>query len=219
MHGRELTKNPDIWAVAIVWLTMASGVGAALLSEAYLGAPVYGDGLAPGYFAETSGAQARFASADVKERPAACLPLSSLCDRVNMAIQGRAETAEASELTVDVNMVDSRLFKALRVPLIFGRTFTPADGVESTPVAVINDAAARRFFPNDDPIGQRIRLSLDSHDCGWTEIIGVVSDVSFGEPALEIAPTVYVSHQQFGDHLNSVVVQADTRDASASLGV
>src|SRR5262249_55950109 len=49
-------------------------------------------------------------------------------------------------------------FNALGIPVLRGREFTDADGAQSSRVAVINDAMARRAFPDSDPIGQRVRV-------------------------------------------------------------
>jgi putative ABC transport system permease protein len=56
---------------------------------------------------------------------------------------------------------DSGYFAAMRIPLIRGRLFDQSDRVESTRVAVVSDAVARRYWPNDDPIGKRFRLGAE----------------------------------------------------------
>src|SRR3990172_6222827 len=68
------------------------------------------------------------------------------------------------------------------IPLLRGRTITPADVAGSPRVAIISETAARRFWPNEDPIGQRVWFgggsSFSSRDSSAT-IVGVVGDVVY----------------------------------------
>lgn len=212
-HRRSLRlyRSPEVRAIAIVWAVMVLAVGAAIASERWLAARgaahgVAPDGYAPLHASEVRAEPATFISA--LNRPSIrpnCLPLSSVCDEVEMTIQGRDPGPEGESLPVAVNVVDARLFTALELPLIFGRSFTEADRIASVPVAVINDAAARRFWPDEVPIGQRIRLSLSGQGCGWIEVVGVISDVSFGELEVDVAPTVYLA-RPFAAAENAFVV-------------
>jgi putative ABC transport system permease protein len=69
-------------------------------------------------------------------------------------------------------------FKAMKIELLKGRVFTEADGPDTQPVVVINEAMARQYWPNGDPIGKRVKSS----NGGWSkqrEIVGVVRDVRY----------------------------------------
>jgi putative ABC transport system permease protein len=67
-------------------------------------------------------------------------------------------------------------FHAMGIPLIRGRDFTPSDDAQHEQVIIINESMARRFWPDQDPIGRRIKLGpRDSSE--WDTIIGVVRDV------------------------------------------
>ena len=63
-------------------------------------------------------------------------------------------------------------------PLLRGREFTDRDRTSSEPVVIVNQALARRYFPNTDPIGQRIALNDPSEGNPWRVIVGVVADES-----------------------------------------
>ena len=91
--------------------------------------------------------------------------------------------------------VSPRFFEVLGVPLRRGRVFTAADNVPDAPaVAIINEAFARRFWPDYSegtrPIGERLGIPL----LGTTplEIVGVVADVLYGGPTTDATPDVYV---------------------------
>jgi MacB-like periplasmic core domain len=67
------------------------------------------------------------------------------------------------------------------MPLVKGREFTERDDLSSPPVLIINEALARKHFPNENPIGKRIRLGFSTvpvnDENGMREVVGVVGDV------------------------------------------
>jgi putative ABC transport system permease protein len=88
----------------------------------------------------------------------------------------------------DYQAVSPGYFATLGIGLQRGRLLTPADRTGSEPVAVVNTALARHFFPNEDPVGRRFRRN---EQAPWTAIVGVVSDVRRGGKAGKINPQVY----------------------------
>ncbi|HEY9230473.1 MAG TPA: ABC transporter permease, partial [Gemmatimonadaceae bacterium] len=113
----------------------------------------------------------------------------------------------------------SEFFAAAGIPVRAGRSFNSGDRSETTPVVVISESMARRFWPNTSPVGARIRLdgfrSDPSDSTLLREIVGVVSDVK--EDAMsEPVPTVYVSEEQ--TRLNGVTFVVRTSgDATTTL--
>jgi putative ABC transport system permease protein len=67
-------------------------------------------------------------------------------------------------------------FRAMGIRLLHGRTFTWADNDGSLPVAIINEAAARQYWPNEDAMGKRVKLE-DGSAPVWRQVIGIVGDV------------------------------------------
>jgi putative ABC transport system permease protein len=67
-------------------------------------------------------------------------------------------------------------FHAMGIPLIRGRDFAPSDDAQHEQVIIINESMARRFWPNQDPIGRRIKLG-PRDTAEWNTIVGVVKDV------------------------------------------
>jgi putative ABC transport system permease protein len=63
----------------------------------------------------------------------------------------------------------------MQIPLVKGRFFNGNDGPQTTPVVVINAEMVRRYWPNQDPVGQRVRF--EDSDSPWRTIVGVVGDV------------------------------------------
>src|SRR6185295_9552214 len=71
-------------------------------------------------------------------------------------------------------------FKTLGIVLKHGRVFTERDSVDAPPVVIINETLARRAFPNQNPVGQRLRQGgTDRPQNKWMEIVGVAGDVKY----------------------------------------
>jgi predicted permease len=112
------------------------------------------------------------------------------------------ETMDNQAPVIDSPIVSPEYFHALGVPLLRGRLFSDQD-VEHTPqVAIINQAAARTHWPNQDPLGKRVRLpvvtrGLDtSAKPAWTTIVGVIADARTESLAEAAIPQIYRSVYQ-----------------------
>jgi putative ABC transport system permease protein len=112
------------------------------------------------------------------------------------------ETMDNQAPVIDSPIVSPEYFHLLGMPLLRGRLFSDQD-IETTPqVAIINQAAARTYWPNQDPLGKRVRLNFNtrglvsSAEPVWTTIIGVIADArteSLGDAAV---PQIYRSVYQ-----------------------
>jgi predicted permease len=88
-------------------------------------------------------------------------------------------------------------FDTLRVPTYAGRSFAATDRLDSPPVAIVNRAFASRYFPGQDPIGQRLALGSPDRPRPWTTIVGVVADYRNAGATLPARPEIFVPvHQQ-----------------------
>jgi predicted permease len=103
-------------------------------------------------------------------------------------------------------------FRALGVPLLRGRFFEPSDTETSAPVTIISESLAKHYFPNADPIGQRLKQSGPGADSPYMQIVGVVGDVKYwGLNSNNDAAYYQVFTQNSGPGM-FVIVQSD-RDA------
>ncbi len=112
------------------------------------------------------------------------------------------ETMDNEAPVIDSPIVSPEYFHLLGMPLLRGRLFRDQD-LEDTPrVAVINQAAARTYWPNQDPLGKRVRLRLDSREPlsfarpAWTTIVGVIADARTESLADAATPQIYRSVYQ-----------------------
>jgi putative ABC transport system permease protein len=101
------------------------------------------------------------------------LPLRGDLRTVNVAIPGR-EVPKGE--TIAFNAVSPDYFTAMRIPLLRGRLFTDADRPNGEAVMLIDDTAARKYFPGEDPVGHTMRFS------GMRRIVGVVGSVRHDGP-------------------------------------
>lgn len=92
--------------------------------------------------------------------------------------------------------VNDDYFRTLGIPLIAGRTFNTSDVPDGTPVMVISDAFAKKYFPNADPIGQQVRWGPPNPNQPWTTVIGVVGNVRNDPLALTPQPSMFFSQRQ-----------------------
>jgi predicted permease len=108
------------------------------------------------------------------------LPLTGFWGTSTFTIEGQPPPAPGTELEADNRVVTENYFRTMGMSLLKGRAFTEQDNGNAPHVAILNETAARRFFPDEDPVGKRINLG-DASEPNMTEIIGVVNDVkAFG---------------------------------------
>jgi putative ABC transport system permease protein len=92
------------------------------------------------------------------------------------------------------NAITSGWFETMGIPLRDGRDFSDRDRVGSTPVAIVNEAFARRYLSGQQPIGQTLRV--DSDDGPRYEIVGIAADAVYTTPRNGMLPTMYVALAQ-----------------------
>ena len=137
------------------------------------------------------------------------LPLSGTDDGIGFYIEGRPPADPGQQLIAGPRIVGGDYFNALQIQVKRGRVFTDSDGRDAPPVVVINEAMAREYWPNQNPIGKRV--SLDSRDGRslWREIVGVVGDVRHLGLDRGLRPEIYIPFIQFGGPPSTLVVRAN----------
>ncbi len=116
---------------------------------------------------------------------------------VRITIDGNTELAGASAPTVNFWLVTKDYFSATGIPVLAGRAFEARDDTNAPAVAIINEALAKRYFPNEDPIGKIIRIPDSKKDRPGMarQIVGVVGSVrqhGLREAAVPVLYTHYI---------------------------
>ena len=123
------------------------------------------------------------------------LPLAGVGSATDFTIVGQPTPLPGQSPGTDVSVCDNGYFRTLKVPLLRGRLFSERETHEKSNVVVINDALAKRYFPNEDPIGKGLVIAMNLPNVP-TEIIGIVGNTKFADFTTEARPTTYWPHPQ-----------------------
>jgi predicted permease len=136
-----------------------------------------------------------------------CTPLNTACARTTVHFPG--EPATVVPPTVERHYISADYFRVLGIPVKRGRGIKEDDRPGRPAVSVVNERAAARFWPGEDPIGKHVWFgSAFTDPVHPVEIVGVVGDVKYG--AIEEAPSwdFYTSYKQFAYPDTMVMVKA-----------
>jgi putative ABC transport system permease protein len=120
------------------------------------------------------------------------LPFDGPDSRLNLTIEHRTGQSPFP-VRAHPRIVSTDYFQTMGIPLVRGRVFTDHDTDSSGDVAIINEAAARRYWPNEDPIGKRISLGAPNE---WREIVGLVGDTRHEGLDADADPAAFLPQQQ-----------------------
>src|SRR4030095_924952 len=126
-------------------------------------------------------------------------PLMGSASLSPLEIEGRSEAEEKDPGFVSVQSIAPGYFRTLRIGLLKGRGFDERDGIEAKRVAIINRAASERFFPNEDPIGKRIKIYFNPEyktADQFIEIVGIANAVKYGKIEEPGGPDLYLPSLQ-----------------------
>jgi putative ABC transport system permease protein len=110
---------------------------------------------------------------------------------------------------VQQRVIEGNYFATMGIPLIAGRAFAASDRSDATLVAIISETAARRDFPNESPIGQRV-----NYQGAWRTIIGVVRDAKYSRLSAADQPSIYTPLAQ---RINVLDIVVRTKNDPATL--
>jgi putative ABC transport system permease protein len=119
------------------------------------------------------------------------------------------------------HLVSPQYFSTLGVPIMNGRSFTAADDATAPPTAIVSEQMARKFWPNENPIGKRIKFGQADSENPWITVVGVAAEmkhrVLINDPLLDPDdPDLYVPLAQ-REELNLFLVLRTQRDPAAMI--
>jgi putative ABC transport system permease protein len=140
-------------------------------------------------------------------------PLGDSPSYLAFSIEGQPEAPPGDVHDVEQFSASPSYFGTLGIPLVQGRPFDASDRADRPPVAIVNQAAMRRYFGDRSPLGQRLTFDAPTDSVvHWMTIVGVVGDIhqaGLGEPPY---PQVYVPVAQDPGRWMVLVARTDARD-------
>lgn len=102
-------------------------------------------------------------------------------DGINLAygIEGRPPLTPAERESAYLHLISPKYFQTMGIPLLAGRDFALSDDLDSPGVVIVSDSFAHRYWPNENPIGKRIRFAPDDPKSPWLSIVGMVGNIKF----------------------------------------
>jgi putative ABC transport system permease protein len=126
------------------------------------------------------------------------LPMAVASGDWSFDIEGRPRVDGKRPGRADWYVVTPGYFESLRIRLVRGRLPQPSDDERAAPVIFLNETSARTIFPNEDPIGKRVRLTnTTGPEQPWRTIAGVVADVRTLGRETPPGTEMYIPHRQF----------------------
>lgn len=141
--------------------------------------------------------------------------LSGGRNSTSIFVQGRSYQPGRQDNGIHRLVVSPGFFETMEMPLLLGRRFTERDHAKAQKVVVINEAATRKYFANENPIGQRFGSSIET--TGDLEIVGVLRDARYNSVREPAPPTMYVPYTQHRV-LNAVFEVRTAGDPRTAIG-
>ena len=121
-------------------------------------------------------------------------------------VEGQEHAGVGRDHVISVRHVSADYFRTMRIPLRAGRTFAESDTAGAEAVAIINESAAKKYFPALDPVGRHVASSGDNI---MRRIVGVVGDVHYDGPTRSGQEELYLPYRQVPWAAMSIVVRSD----------
>jgi putative ABC transport system permease protein len=125
------------------------------------------------------------------------LPLSNNNIGISFEIEGRP-TARGDEPDESMSIVTADFFQTMRIPILAGRAFSVRDDVKGTPVIVINERFARKYFPGESPVGKHIKVDLGDGTLKspMREVVGIAGNVKRQKLTADVDAEYYLPYAQ-----------------------
>ena len=121
------------------------------------------------------------------------MPFGGLRPGTGFTVENRPKPAPGDEPVTEVRAIQPAYFRTMGIPLLRGRDFTDHDNDPDHPVFIINQSLAAKYWPDENPIGQRITVSMTNKPMPG-EIVGIAADVKDQALDGKTAPSVFYAH-------------------------
>jgi len=140
------------------------------------------------------------------------VPLIGPHNKAGLVIEDRADESVLPQ--VQIAAVSPDYFSVLGTPLVEGRFFSESDETESPRVALVDRAAVKRFWPDENPIGKHIKFGRRDSRTSWVSVVGVVGDIKTDGVDVPEQPHVYMAILQNLGYAMAVYVKTDRNPKS-----
>ena len=148
------------------------------------------------------------------------LPLLPYENSLSITIEGKPVPPKGMASFVPLLQVNPDYFHAMKISILGGRSFNSSDRPGSDPVAIVNQAFVRRYFPGEDALGKRFRVPAPfGPPPAWITIVGIVTDVHHLGLAQNVSPEVYspLAQSRIYDGVTFVMRTSELESTSAAL--
>jgi len=149
------------------------------------------------------------------------LPLTGWSDFTSFVIEGRPAPPPKTEFVAHYRVIDDHYFQTMQIPLLSGRYFSDSDTPNSLSVAIINQALKQRYWPNENPLGERVHLSQSNSAPYWPAvgnqsfmIVGIVSDLKDHRFGNVKQGELYLSYMQAPSRIMRIALRTTVPPAS-----
>ncbi len=139
------------------------------------------------------------------------LPLSGVDENWGnvLTVEGQPALSFGQSPRINLGIITPQYFRAMEIPLLAGRAFTNIDSPDAPPVAIADERLAREYWPNESPLGKRIRIGLPNSDDPWRVIVGVVGTVQHERLDAATRLMAYVPSLQKPTGFQTLVVRSN----------
>jgi predicted permease len=130
-------------------------------------------------------------------------PLSGADPSMPVDTEGKTPAAVQGEIVTRYRAIGRDYFRTLGIPVLQGRAFDERDTATSSPIAIVSENLARKYWPGESAVGRQIKPRFAGSS--WCMVVGVVADVRHWGGDVAIEPTTYYSYTQVPDSLRSLI--------------
>ena len=138
---------------------------------------------------------------------------------LEFTIVGNPPLPHGKSITADYGTVSPDYFRVMRIPLLRGRFFTEQDSASNPNVAIISETLARRYFPNQDPIGREMKFGFPPNSNVSRKIVGIAGDVRDVALSQKPGPMMYVPFAQAPLYGGEVVARSSLSASSVAAAI
>ena len=131
------------------------------------------------------------------------LPLGGTDPSMPVDTEGKTPSPVQGEIVTRYRAVDGDYFRTLQIPLLEGRAFGEQDTATSSPVAIVSESLARRYWPGESAVGKRIKPRFTGSS--WCVVVGIAADVRHWGADVVIEPTAYYPYTQVPDSMRALL--------------